>query len=351
MAKKRVATMADITQPAVPQTATATTNTVSTQTIPEHMAEWRQNNPMPTLREVEAPTLSTSYSDKLDDIIKRYEPKEDTEQQVKRDKARKTIAAIGDGISAVANVIGTSQGGLNLYNPQNTLSGAEKARQDEKLRLKESARKQYLDLLKHAADKEQNDNQKRLSIYNSDKKAAADQYISSVRNYNQAMGNELNGYKAQRDDERNDIRMEQQKQHQAELERQGQERNDETARSHKANEANAKERNEIARERNNILKEKQSNGGNGGSKEGENNTVFTSPHGSIMFKKKLTNEELDAILSELYSAGLFRDTKGEPRKFNSYMYSKNYASRGKDINEAIKTKTGWDIVNAHTKRK
>lgn len=54
-----------------------------------------------------------------------YKPKTAAEiqREIKRARSNKMIAAIGDGISAIANLWGTSQGAMNAYNGTNTLSG------------------------------------------------------------------------------------------------------------------------------------------------------------------------------------------------------------------------------------
>lgn len=55
---------------------------------------------------------------------------EEQEKEKKRDRSRRIISAIGDGISALSNLYFTTQGAPNAYTGQNTLSAAYQRRHD-----------------------------------------------------------------------------------------------------------------------------------------------------------------------------------------------------------------------------
>lgn len=59
------------------------------------------------------------------------ESAEDAERRMKREKREGTIAAIGDGISALANLWFASKGAPSMYNADNSMSGAVKERWDK----------------------------------------------------------------------------------------------------------------------------------------------------------------------------------------------------------------------------
>lgn len=76
---------------------------------------------------------------------------EEREQQMKREKRDKTFAAIGDGISALANLYYTTQGAPNSYNPQNTMSGKTRAMWDKINKERDDNYKSYLNFYMQAA--------------------------------------------------------------------------------------------------------------------------------------------------------------------------------------------------------
>lgn len=65
-------------------------------------------------------------------MLNPYEQKtpEELAKEKKRDRSRRIIAAVGDGISALSNLYFTTQGAPNAYTGQNTLSGAYQKRRD-----------------------------------------------------------------------------------------------------------------------------------------------------------------------------------------------------------------------------
>lgn len=86
-----------------------------------------QQQPQPT----EQPSMS--YVDMFKKLYGEYTPPtpEELEKERKRQKANKIIAAVGDGISAMANLVATSHGAPNAYTGTNTLTGALKVRYDK----------------------------------------------------------------------------------------------------------------------------------------------------------------------------------------------------------------------------
>lgn len=71
------------------------------------------------------PFRPLGFYEQLTKTLNPYKPPTAAEIQrrIKRERGQKTIAAIGDGISALANLWGTSQGALNAYTGTPTLSG------------------------------------------------------------------------------------------------------------------------------------------------------------------------------------------------------------------------------------
>lgn len=56
---------------------------------------------------------------------------EEQAAEAKRERANRVVAAIGDGITSIANVVGTAHGAKNMYSPSESLSAAYKQRYDE----------------------------------------------------------------------------------------------------------------------------------------------------------------------------------------------------------------------------
>lgn len=82
--------------------------------------------------QVSAPAVEpvTTYTD----IAKRINPELDAEAKAKREKqlrTKKQVAAIGDAISALANMHYTGTSGVNAYDPSATLSGKAKENYDK----------------------------------------------------------------------------------------------------------------------------------------------------------------------------------------------------------------------------
>lgn len=85
------------------------------------------------------PFRPLGFYEQLQKTLNPYKPPTAAEiqRQLKRERGQKTIAAVGDAISAIANLWGTSQGALNAYDGKNTLSQRyadmyEKLRQERK---------------------------------------------------------------------------------------------------------------------------------------------------------------------------------------------------------------------------
>lgn len=77
--------------------------------------------------------------------MKRNEQDAEYEAKMRKKQARdERIAAIGDGISALANLFGTYNGARNAYDPKNTLSAKTKERYDKLLAEREQKRQNYL---------------------------------------------------------------------------------------------------------------------------------------------------------------------------------------------------------------
>lgn len=77
--------------------------------------------------------------------MKRNEQDAEYEAKMRKKQARdERIAAIGDGISALANLFGTYHGARNAYDPKNTLSAKAKEYYDRLLAEREQKRQNYL---------------------------------------------------------------------------------------------------------------------------------------------------------------------------------------------------------------
>lgn len=69
---------------------------------------------------------------------------EEQEKEKKRDRSRRIISAIGDGISALSNLYFTTQGAPNTYTGQNTLSAAYQRRHDTLNRRRNAERDKWM---------------------------------------------------------------------------------------------------------------------------------------------------------------------------------------------------------------
>lgn len=87
--------------------------------------------------EVESETQSKPADKKSLSYVEMYEqlnPKPDPEQikkQLKRQRTRNIISAIGDGVSALSNLHFTTKGAPNMYDGKNTMTAASQARYDK----------------------------------------------------------------------------------------------------------------------------------------------------------------------------------------------------------------------------
>lgn len=91
--------------------------------------ETAQNTPSPQTKK---PAVS-SY----DELLQQLYPKPDKnqlEKRAKRARSRNIIAALGDGVSTIANLVATSKGAPNMDTGKNTLSSASQVRYDKLLK-------------------------------------------------------------------------------------------------------------------------------------------------------------------------------------------------------------------------
>lgn len=135
--------------PTQPTTATATTPKQTTatpstqptaQTTPMTQAQKQANESAARARNLED-VLQGMY----DAEMKRNEQDAEYEAKMRKKQARdERIAAIGDGISALANLFGTYNGARNAYDPKYTLSAKTRERYDKLLAEREHKRQNYL---------------------------------------------------------------------------------------------------------------------------------------------------------------------------------------------------------------
>lgn len=83
------------------------------------------------------------------EIIQQMNPytpptQEELERERKKEKREKIFSAIGDGISAMANLYFTSQGTPNAYDPSNTMSGKTKERWDKLRKERQESIERYM---------------------------------------------------------------------------------------------------------------------------------------------------------------------------------------------------------------
>lgn len=88
---------------------------------------------------------------------------EELEKQRKKEKRQKIFAALGDGISALANLYFTTKGAPNMYNPNNSQQDVVKDRWDKLKQERDQHMKEYTEgLMKaQALDDENNDNERK----------------------------------------------------------------------------------------------------------------------------------------------------------------------------------------------
>lgn len=98
----------------------------------------------PVVAEPEAPKQKT-YTDLYKELYKPMTPEEKAAQQ-KRQRNRQIINAIGDGISALANLYYTNKSGVNAYDPSTSLTKAAKERYDKLLAQQREDEERYKEL-------------------------------------------------------------------------------------------------------------------------------------------------------------------------------------------------------------
>ena len=90
------------------------------------------------------PKLMT-YTDLLKEVYKPMTP-EEKEAQQKRQRNRQIINAVGDGISALANLYYTNKSGVNAYDPSTSLTKAAKERYDKLLAQQREDEEKYKEM-------------------------------------------------------------------------------------------------------------------------------------------------------------------------------------------------------------
>lgn len=98
----------------------------------------------PVVAEPAASKLMT-YTDLLKEVYKPMTP-EEKEAQQKRQRNRQIINAVGDGISALANLYYTNKSGVNAYDPSTSLTKAAKERYDKLLAQQREDEERYKEL-------------------------------------------------------------------------------------------------------------------------------------------------------------------------------------------------------------
>jgi hypothetical protein len=79
--------------------------------------------------------------------LNQYKPltKEEIEAERRKAKSRETIAAIGDGISAISNLFFATKGAPNMYNEQNAIAPKYRARYEQLVKDRETNDRYYLE--------------------------------------------------------------------------------------------------------------------------------------------------------------------------------------------------------------
>lgn len=86
-----------------------------------------------------------TYTDLLKEVYKPMTPEEKAAQQ-KRQRNRQIINAVGDGISALANLYYTNRSGVNAYDPSTSLTKAAKERYDKLLAQQREDEERYKEM-------------------------------------------------------------------------------------------------------------------------------------------------------------------------------------------------------------
>ena len=138
----------------------------------------------------------TTYAELLDELY----PKPDEKQQKKKEnraRANNAIAALGDGISAIANIIATNHGAPNMYDGKNTLTAQTQARYEKLLKdYEENLEKYRQGQLKAAQlDDERNDRERQwqrllnLDEYKKERDEVADEHWDKDYTYRETRDN------------------------------------------------------------------------------------------------------------------------------------------------------------------
>ena len=98
----------------------------------------------PVVAEPAAPKLMT-YTDLHKELYKPMTPEQKAAQQ-KRQRNKQIINAVGDGISALANLYYTNKSGVNAYDPSTSLTKAAKERYDKLLAQQREDEERYKEL-------------------------------------------------------------------------------------------------------------------------------------------------------------------------------------------------------------
>lgn len=189
-----------------PQTAVAPKERTQTEnaqteakkpTVDERMAEWKEANPEPVKRQVEAPeTESTlSYKDILDRYAKAQQP---DPREEKRRRINRSIAAVGDTIGALVNAVGTTAGG-NSTNVDYSQGLSERMRKKyaEDDAAAKDLRDRWFALQMKAAALEDKDNDRKAQRYNAAAAKADTDYNTAKRNWDTAYDRQRRSYERQ----------------------------------------------------------------------------------------------------------------------------------------------------------
>lgn len=183
--------------PAAAGATEATAAVPPKKTVEERMEEWKQNNPEPVRRTVEAPELTNNYDYKT--ILEKYQKDSQPDPKVeKQRKINQSIAAAGDALTALINAVGTTAGGNNMkLDPASGLSEKMRARYKADDATAQDLRDKYLTLMLKAAGLEDADNNRKLSLYNSAVAKADTDYNTAKRNHDTAYDRQVRSYERQ----------------------------------------------------------------------------------------------------------------------------------------------------------
>lgn len=172
------------------------------------------------------------------------ETPEKTKAREKRERRNKTIAAIGDGLGAISNMITTSAGADSLHNPQNDISPSLQKMYDEQEEKREKRRQAYMSGLDKARQRDlaEADSESQRNL----RESQANYYERKQKEMDDAQDNklkELDNAKAKIDAA---IKAEEEKARQAAADAEEKKRHNEEV------ERLQKERNQVARQANDI---------------------------------------------------------------------------------------------------